>query len=630
MVSNESMKPRGGIVGRIRASCARRPDRLATVGNSHCRFPTLTVGDLFRHVDLVAAGFLDLGVRPGDKVGMVSENHDLWLIVDLALLSIGAVTVPRGGDASTAEICFCLAHAECRLAIFDTQAVLDRVRTELPRLEHTFVMRETNADSPHSLDRLMERGREFLRTREGELRARQDLPSAADLATIVYTSGTTGNPKGVMLTHGNILHNVEAVPHILQFHEGMRFVSFLPTWHTFERTIEYIVLDAGLELHYSSKRTLKADVAKVRPHFLVGVPRVWETFYQGVMGAMEKLPPAKRRFIDWALSGSREFHRLGRLARGVALKPPARVHRPPLVERLGLRLAQAIVLLPEIVARRLVYSKLVAALGGELTITISGGGPLPKDVDEFFVRAGIPFLNGYGLTETAPVVCVRVPERNVLGSIGLPLPETEVRIVDEQGRIQPPEARGVIQIRGPQVMQGYYRNPRATKDCLTADGWFDSGDTGMLSTDGDVVITGRAKETIVLTGGENVEPENIETALLASPLIQDVVVVGHAQKALGALIIPNFEVVRSRVSNLNGQPEQLVAHPEVDRVLRVEVSRIICAEKGFRVFERVSRIAYLPRPFSVEDGTLTATLKKKRRVIEERYSVAIEALFTAD
>ncbi len=630
MVANESMNPRGGIVGRLRRTCARRPDRLATVGNGHCRFPRLTYRELIEHVDDLAAGFIDLGLRPGDKVGMVSDNHDLWIIADLALLSIGCVTVPRGADASTAEIALCLSHAECRLALFENQALLDRVRSEIAPLERHLLMRDVAEGHADALDQVIARGRAFRQQREADLRARQNAVEASHLATIVYTSGTTGNPKGVMLTHGNILHNVEAVPHILDFQEGMRFVSFLPTWHTFERTIEYIVIDSGIELHYSSKRTLKADVARVRPHFLVGVPRVWETFYQGVMSNLEKLPRGKKALVDWALRGSRAFHRLERRARGLTLDPPARVHRPSIVERFGLRLAQTMSLLPELLAQKLVYSRLRAAMGGELTITISGGGPLPPDVDEFFVRARIPFLNGYGLTETAPVVCVRVPERNLLGTIGQPLPHTSVRIVDETGRDLGAGNRGVIQVRGPQVMQGYYRNPTATQACLTLDGWFDSGDTGMLTNEGDVMITGRAKDTIVLTGGENVEPENIEAALLASPLISDVVVVGHAQKALGALIIPNLDTIQTRLASLRGTPEDLVAHPDLDRAIRAEVARLVCAERGFRVFERVSRLAYIPRPFSVEDGTLTATLKKKRQVIEHRFQGLIRSLFADD
>jgi long-chain acyl-CoA synthetase len=618
----------GGIVEHLRARSAHRPDLTATVGSTSCRFSRLTYAELFRAVDELAAGFLDLGVGPGDRVGMISENQDLWLLTDLALLSIGATTVPRGGDTPAAEIGFCLTHGECRLAVFESAATLERAREALPPLAAAVVMRGPAAGGALALDEIFERGRRRLAARPDELRSRQADVTEEDLATIVYTSGTTGNPKGVMLSHRNILHNVRAVPQILHFEEGMRFVSFLPTWHTFERTIEYIVVDSGIELHYSSKRTLKQDVARVRPSFLVGVPRVWETFYQGVMGAIEKLPAAKKRLVQAALRGSRELHRLRRRAESIALDPPATIARPSAGKRLALWLRQAPHLLQNALATRLVYSKLRAALGGELRISISGGGPLSPEVDEFFVRAGLPFFNGYGLTETAPVVCVRLPERNVLGTIGPPLPQTEVRIVDENDQDVGRESRGVIQVRGPQVMQGYWRNDAASKACLSTDGWFDTGDLGMLSNEGDIIINGRAKDTIVLTGGENVEPENIETTLVASPLILDALVVGHARKALGALIVPDFDVVRARVPELEGlEPEAIVKNPALDRLIRAEVANRVSPERGFKSHETITRVACLARPFSAEDGTLTATLKKKRRVIEERYAEAIARLF---
>lgn len=617
----------GGIVEHLRARSAHRPDHTATVGNSACRFPRLTYGELFRSVDELAAGFLDVGIRHGDRVGVISENQDLWLLTDLALLSIGAVSVPRGGDAPAAEIGLVLSHSECRAAVFETEALMRKGQAEVPGLASVIVMKGSGHGAL-TLDEVQESGRKHFAQHPQDLRDRQAAVTEADLASIVYTSGTTGNPKGVMLTHGNILHNVHAVPGILHFEEGMRFVSFLPSWHTFERTIEYVVLDSGVELHYSSKRTLKQDVVRVKPDFMVGVPRVWETFYRGLTSALEKLDPKKRKLIEGALEGSRQYHRLGRRARGTTLDPPAKIARPSLAERIGLRLRQVPHLLQELLSRKLVYAKLREALGGSLRISISGGGPLAAEVDEFFVRAGIPFLNGYGLTETAPVVCVRLPERNVLGTIGMPLPETQVRIVDETGKDVGREARGTIQVRGPQVMQGYWNNEAATRACILPGGWFDTGDLGMLSNEGDVIINGRCKDTIVLTGGENVEPENIETTLLASPLILDVVVVGHARKTLGALIVPNFEVVRVRITRLpDADPESAVNDPEVDGLIRSEVARLVCSERGFRSFECITRFAYLARPFSPEDGTLTATMKKRRRVIEERHHDLIESLF---
>jgi long-chain acyl-CoA synthetase len=409
----------------------------------------------------------------------------------------------------------------------------------------------------------------------------------------------------------------------------MRFLSFLPTWHTFERTVEYVCLDCGLEIHYSSKRALKADLRRVRPNFMVGVPRVWETLFQGVLESLEKLPRKKKRLVDAALRGSAAFHRARRRRKGLAADRDGSVRKAGPSETIGLLFAELTTYPAEFLARKFVYSKLKAALGGELSIAISGGGPMPADVEEFFLRAGIPFYNGYGLTETAPVVCVRTPRRNVLGTIGEPLPDTEVRIVGENGAVLPLKAKGVIQVRGPQVMSGYWNNPTATAACLSKDGWFDTGDTGMLTDRGDVMITGRAKDTIVLRGGENVEPENIETALSASPCFVDVVVVGHAQKTLAALVVPNIEVLRARRPDLPAlDPESLVSRPEVVEFVRAEIRTYVSRERGFRTFEMIGRVACLPRPFTTDDGTLTHTMKKKRAVIESRYADLISSLFS--
>ncbi|HYC76686.1 MAG TPA: long-chain fatty acid--CoA ligase [Planctomycetota bacterium] len=618
----------GGLFGRIRRRAEPRLDLPALFGDARCTAPRLTYRELFRRVETAAAGFLDLGVRAGDRVGVVAENFDLWMVCDLALLSLGAVTVPRGGDAGDDEIVFCLGHAECRFAVFETGALHDRARPRLPGLEACVILRGA-ADGAVSWEVLSERGAARLaRGGDAELRERLEAVRSDDLATIVYTSGTTGNPKGVMLAHGNILHNLRALPQLFDFRPGMKFVSFLPTWHTFERTVEYVVLDNGLELHYSSKRTLKADLTRVAPDFLVGVPRVWETFFQGVLQALEKAPPRRKAFAERLLAASRTYHRLLRRARGRALERDGRVARPSWTAQIGLRLGAFTAFPGEWLARRTVYAKLKAALGGRLAICISGGGPLPPEVEDFFLRAGLPFYNGYGLTETAPVACVRTPDRNIAGTIGRPLPETEIRIVGDDGRDLGRLKKGVIQIRGPQVMRGYWRNERATAACLTPDGWFDTGDVGLLTDEGDVVITGRAKDTIVLRGGENVEPENIETALSASPVILDVVVVGHAQKALGALIVPDWDVVRARRPGLpQAAPEALADRPEVAELLRAEVSALICRERGFRVFECVTKVCCLPRPFSPEEGTLTHTLKKRRNVIEERFADRIRALF---
>lgn len=620
---------RGGIPGRLRSRLPARGDRTALVGNKACRDRTVTFAALFAEVERLAAGLLDLGLAAGDRIGLVGDNCDVWLVTDLALLSFGAVDVPRGGDASAAEVAFCVTHAGCRAAVVENAAQARKLGDARTGLEWVLVLKGEAPEGTIPLDDVLRRGDALLSRDPEAVRRRAAEVGNDDLATIIYTSGTTGNPKGVMLTHGNMLHNIRMVPEVLHLREGHRFLSFLPVWHSFERIIDYVCLDAGLELHYSSKWTLKEDFLRVRPHFVCGVPRLWETYYNGVMSALEKKPPAVRRFVHSMLECSRVRAAALRKARALHLTPDGAVARPTAGARLAAAVQAVLGFLPHLLADRLVYRRLRDAFGGRVMAMVSGGGPLPAHVDEFFVRAGLPLLNGYGLTESSPVISVRRPERNLLGSIGPPCPETEVRIVDDSGAELGCLARGVIQARGPQIMQGYWKNEAATARALPGGGWLDTGDVGMISSAGDLVITGRAKDTLVLMGGENVEPEPIEAAITSSPYIVEALVVGHGQKTLAALLVPDAAALRAHLGLAKDVPDvEVFLDPRTESRLREEVAARISKASGYRSFEMIGRVHVLDRPFSVDDGTLTPTFKKKRSVIEVRYQQIIAGLFS--
>ncbi len=613
------MKDSPSIPARLLARFDRRRERTALVTPGR----TWTYGELADEVRLLAAGFRALGVRPGMRISHIAENSDLWILTDLALLSAGAVTVPRGGDASAEEVRFVTRHAAALGVVAEDAAQLAKVApalgdTTLPPV----VTRGPATGGAVTLDEVRGLGSGRDAPDPGDVRS-------SDLATIIYTSGTTGNPKGVRLTHANILHNVDAVPTLLAFREDDRFLSFLPTWHSFERTIEYVVLDSGMTLCYSSRRALRHDLQRFRPTFLIGVPRIYEMILDGVLHGIDRAREPLRSALRACLGASRVRHALRRRRLGLSLSHRCAVVHPGPLERALLGALETLLLPPDRLADRLVYRRIRAALGGAVAAAVSGGGPLPIHVDEFLVRAGVPLLQGYGLTETAPVLCVRTPRRNIPGTIGLPLPATEIRIVDDAGRPVPAGVRGVIEARGPQVMSGYHENDGATAAALRADGWFHTGDIGMLTDEGDVLITGRAKDTIVLRGGENVEPETIEAALRQSPLIADAVVVGHGQKHLGALLLPDMEALRARLGSAPANPAEAPGS-EADRLVRAEAARLVSPERGFRVFERVPRIGWLPEPLSPETETLTLTLKKRRAVIEERFRDLIAALFRDD
>lgn len=383
-----------------------------------------------------------------------------------------------------------------------------------------------------------------------------------DVASVIYTSGTTGRPKGVTLLHRNFLHQLEVIPSLLDIRQGDVFLAMLPPWHCFERIVEYMAVATGSEVVHSSPRTLARDIPAAAPTWMASVPRVWEMIL--------------------SLSGYRRL----------APRDPERAAKA-----------------------------LRAALGGRLRCAVSGGGRIPDDVDRTYNEAGVRFLVGYGLTETAPVLTVRRPEANPLGTIGKPVPGTEIRIVDrETGRPLPAGGMGVVQARGPQVMRGYWKDPELTARVLDGEGWFDTGDLGSLTEGGDLEFRGRAKDTLVLRGGENVEPARLEDRLAESPLIAQALVLGNDEKALGALLVPQPEALAAAVKETGEGAEA---------ILRGECARLLTEEAGFAAHERVARVLVLGEPFTVENGLLTATLKVRRAAVLDRYAEAVRGMFGA-
>ncbi len=349
------------------------------------------------------------------------------------------------------------------------------------------------------------------------------------LATLIYTSGTTGKPKGVMLSYKNLMHQVSTFGTVLQPNAGDIVLSILPSWHSYERTVEYYLLSQGCTQVYTNLRSVKGDLRQFKPNYMVGVPRLWESIYEGVQKQFREQPAKKQRLINFLLGISDKYIKARRVAQGLDLN---NLHASA-IERLAAKI-QALALLPlHALGERLVYAKVREATGGHVKQMISGGGALPRHIDNFFEIIGVQILQGYGLTETSPVTHVRRPWRNLIGASGLPLPATEAKIVDPETKaaFANREARLSIVERGPQIMQGYYQNPEATAKAIDAEGWFDSGDLGWLTPQDDLVLTGRAKDTIVLTNGENIEPQPIEDACLRSPYIDQIMLVGQISAA---------------------------------------------------------------------------------------------------
>ncbi|MSR75444.1 MAG: long-chain fatty acid--CoA ligase [Planctomycetes bacterium] len=614
----------GGIPGRLLQSVSRYRGR-ALLGHSTCRAALTRYEEIAELVEQIAAGFQAIGVSAGMRVALIADNSDAWLLTDLALLSLGAADVPRGADASVEDVEFCVLHGACSGAVLGSIDLLPKLGKSLDSLRFVVVLHGA-AGTHTALDQLLEIGKAHLAAEPNCVkRARAEVRDNT-LATLIYTSGTTGNPKGVMLSHGNMLHNLRAVPAVLHLLPGERYLSFLPVWHSFERILDYVVLDCGLELHYGTRRTLRDDFQRVKPNLVAAVPRVFETFVDAALAKMAALKTPKRIVAHSLLRLSSKRNAWRRKLHGCAATDTAKVPKARGALAVLLQLGCALLTPAQRLADALIYAGVRRALGGAARLMISGGGALQPRVDEFLNNAGLTLLNGYGLTESSPVICVRLPEHVLLGTAGPPLPDTEVRVVDDAGRGLPHGQRGVIHARGPQIMQGYWKNPEATAAALLPGGWLNTGDLGQITQCGALMITGRVKDTIVLSGGENVEPEPIETRLLASPWIADAIVVGHARKILAVLIVPDFAALRRHLGR-NDADADLAADPRTRDLLKAEVQQRTGASAGLRSFEQVGRFHVLTEPFRVEDGTLTATLKKRRNVIEQRYAQEIAALF---
>ncbi|EDY38299.1 long-chain-fatty-acid--CoA ligase [Cyanobium sp. PCC 7001] len=595
---------------------------------------TLSFRQLHQAIEQSAAGLAALGVGPGSVVALFAENSPRWLQVDQGVMRCGAADAVRGSAAPVEELRYILDDSGAMGLVVETVALLKRLQLDGAQRSALAFVLVLEGDLPSAAalegaeglvlldwEALMERGRAALAAGRA---APQPPADPGQLATILYTSGTTGQPKGVPLTHANLLHQLRHLGVAVTPHPGDRVVSVLPIWHSYERSAEYFLLACGCHQSYTTLKHLRPDLQRVRPHYLISVPRLWEAILSGFEDALRAMPTSRQRLLRAALANSRAQALARRRARDLTLRHeplPTRVCAA--VEALLRwplhRLAEA-VLWPK------VRSQLV---GGRLRTAISGGGALALHVDAFFEAIGIELLVGYGLTETSPVLTCRRPWANRRGSAGQPLPGTAIRIADPETH-QPVAVgrRGLVLARGPQVMGGYWRKPEASAKVLDGEGWFDTGDLGHLLPDGSLVLTGRAKDTIVLSSGENIEPGPLEDALVASPLIEQVMLVGQDRKQLGGLLVPRPEALEAFASAAGlGWNAEAPAEPALLRALTRECNRLLADRPGSRPDERLGGVA-LVEPFSLENGLLTQTLKQRRDRIASRDAAVIEALYS--
>ena len=604
-------------------------------------FQPTTYTKFYSEVLSLAAGLREEGIKRGDHVGFVSDNRKEWFVIDLALLSLGAADAPRGCDSMAEELSYILSFGDCKTVVVENEAQLAKllgVKSKMPQLS-TFIIIDNDFDKgKYSSDLsgikvlgyrdIMEKG-EAIIAKDGtqSIEAELEKGTSDEVATVIFTSGTTGEPKGVMLTHKNILNQPKHAAAVIGFSPGETWLTVLPVWHSFERMVQYIALNAGCALAYSKPvgPIMLADFQKIRPQWMTAVPRLWEALRAGVY--RNAAAGGKTKILNFFVSVSSTHEKMKNMLLG---RMPQFKKRCRFCDIL-VSIIPLLLLSPlRGLGKALVFKKIHAMLGGRFIAGISGGAALPEAVDKFFGAAGVKLLEGYGLTETAPVLAVRPFKHPVPETVGPAFINLEVVIRDiDTGKEVPPGEKGVIYARGPQIMKGYYKRPEDTAKVIDSEGWFNTGDIGVKTWNGEIKLTGRAKDTIVLMGGENIEPVPIENKIRDSIYIDHAVVLGQDQKYLAALVVPNFENIEAyaKENSLSYMDtETLVKLPEIRELIHTEITERVNRKTGFRGFEMIFRSIPVSKPF--EPGKeLSGKMDYKRHYITDVFKKEIAELF---
>ena len=588
---------------------------------------------LFDDVLVLSRAFKSRGIIKGSKVMFVCDNRYEWIVTDLALLSLGAISVPRGSDTPSAELEYIIEHSESDFLILES-ASLYELHTEILndlKLKAVLVIEAENMhkifDNTYSYIDLL-KDRKIYDNEIEDFIALGDNLEGDDIFTLIYTSGTTGKPKGVILKNKNMMYNLEVIPDLIDLTSDDLWVSILPPWHIFERAVEYAVLSQGCCMVYSSIKTFAADLVEYKPTLVATVPRLWESMYTKINNTLEKQDPKKAKMFKKLVAISATYNRISREANDNL----PRFKDENFITTTATKLIARAKLLFMYPLNAFAKKKLRAVqekFGGRLRLAISGGGTLPEFIDEWIDAVGIRIVNAYGMTECAPFIAGRALNCDTFGTLGLAPKGTELKIVDKHGMELPYGEIGEIVVKGPQVMSGYFKNDEENKKVFADDGFFITGDLGKLTIKDELIITGRSKEIIVLANGENVDPSRIESTVTMLPFVEDMILVGHDKKALGMLIVPNFEKLKDYVlENFNKvvhSVEHIGEDKQITNKIKSDINNMLSPKKGFKPFEKLSNIHLLEEEFK-QGEELTNTFKKKRHYIEKKYKELIDRL----
>ncbi|OQX77404.1 MAG: long-chain fatty acid--CoA ligase [Bacteroidetes bacterium 4484_249] len=570
-----------------------KPKDDALAGKEDKKWVTFSIDQYIEAANNISYAFLKLGVQKGDKIATITKNRPEWNFLDMGILQTGAVHVPIYPTISESDYKFILSHAEVKYVFVEGKELLikiEHILSEIPTIKDVYTFKQI--DEAKHLNALMQLGKENPspeKLKEINLTIKPD-----DIATLIYTSGTTGNPKGVTLTHNNILSNVLSLYHIFPVDESCKSLSYLPVSHVYERTNLYIFQYLGVSIYYAENMgTIADNMKEISPEMLTTVPRLLEKVYDKIIAKGRKLKGVQKSIFFWAVNLGLRYELDGK--NGWFYEQQLKI------------------------ANKLVFSKWREALGNKMRVIVSGGAAIQPRLARIFTAAQIPVLEGYGLTETSPVIAVNTFEKGgrMFGTVGKPIKDVSVKIAEDEE----------ILCKGPNVMMGYYKDPELTKQVIDKEGWFHTGDLGRIEPEGHLKITGRKKALFKTAMGKYISPEHIENKFVESPFIDAMLVVGENQKFAAALIVPNFEHIKSWciLKELKCKDKaEMLNHPEFVKRFKKEVDSL---NQNFGSFEQIKKYKIMEQEWSIETRELTANLKLRRKYIFEKYKDVIESLF---
>ncbi|MDH4263900.1 MAG: AMP-binding protein [Spirochaetia bacterium] len=634
------------LVDVIHSTFRRFPQKTAYLWRENKEIKSVTYADMAERVKRFSIALIDLGIKSGDKVALFADVSYYWILGNLSIQNIGAVDVPRGTDSTGDELAYIVTHSEASLVMVHHADQIEKIESSLKKnkkykvVKYLVLQGETGDLSLNTkkstrvftLDDLLKKGESLLRKNPditNEIHSRHKLIDRDSLAAIIYTSGTTGKPKGVMLSQTNLTSQINLLPHPFDLDSADRMLTLLPPWHVFGRVLEYIFFEAGASIFYTDIKNMGEDMKQFKPTYVPAVPRVWEGIYNKVMVSVKK--GGKEKIFNFFKVVSLIHFRCMKIFLGQNRRfKPLNSYIDHFIRWICFIIIGFLSPL-KVLGHFLVFKKIIAATGGKLRGSISGGGALPAYIDEFFAAVGINIYEGYGLTETSPVLAVRLPGNIVPGTVGPPAPMTQMKLVSLDGVDVTGEtgAKGTLFVKGPQVMMGYYKDPVKTAEVLDSQKWFNTGDLVRITLNGEISIVGRSKDTIVLRGGENVEPVPIEAKIMESPFIDQIMLVGQDEKNIGALIVVNEDALKEHCHSNNLPLTDIENRDEgslVYSLINKEIQRLNSASQGFKAYERVGKFKLLGKAFEVGDE-MSNTFKVKRFVVTEKYKSLIKEMY---